>query len=103
MRAEKLGITLQRFRKYSSSFRFRTAGFDAEKRRRIFGFSAVVGSKWSEAVFLRSFSTEVSAGAVESVCERARTLIETVSSNLQARARTGDRSASSRRFSRPST
>jgi len=67
MRAEKTGITLQRFRKYSSSFWFRTAGFDAEKRRRIFVFSAVVDGEWSEVVFLRSFSTEVSAGAVESV------------------------------------
>jgi hypothetical protein len=66
MRAEKLGITLQRFRKYSSSFEFRTAGFNAEKRRRNFGFSAVVASMCSEAVFLRSFSMEVSAGAVES-------------------------------------
>src|ERR1019366_8309328 len=103
MRAEKLGITLQRFRKYSSSFRFRTAGFDAEKRRRIFGFSAVVGSKWSEVVFLRRFSAEVSAGAVESVCERARTLIGTASSIRRARARTGDRSAFSRRSFRLST
>jgi hypothetical protein len=66
MRAEKLGITLQRFRKYSSSFRFRTAGFDAEKRRRKFAFSAVFDEEWLKVVFLRSFSMEVSAGAVES-------------------------------------
>jgi len=66
MRAEKLGITLQRFRKYSSSFRFGTAGFDAEKRRRKIAFSAVLDGAWSEAVFLRSFSMVVSAGAVES-------------------------------------
>jgi len=66
MRAEKLGITLQRFRKYSSSFRFGTAGFDAEKRRRKFVFSAVFDDEGSEAVFLRSFSMGVSAGAAES-------------------------------------
>jgi hypothetical protein len=66
MRAEKLGITLQRFRKYSSSLGFKTAGFDAEKRRRKLGFSAVIGRKWFEVVFLRRFSMDVSAGAVES-------------------------------------
>jgi hypothetical protein len=66
MRAEKLGITLQRFRKYSSSIGFKTAGFDAEKRRRKIAFSAVVDVKSFEVVFLRSFSMDVSAGAVES-------------------------------------
>jgi hypothetical protein len=53
MRAEKLGITLQRFRKYSSSFRGETAGFVAEKRRRFSLFSAVVEGRASEEVFVR--------------------------------------------------
>jgi len=67
MRAEKLGIPLQRFRKYSSSCEAGTAGFRAEKRRRFFVFSTVVRSRRFEAVFLRSFSADVSAGVVETV------------------------------------
>jgi hypothetical protein len=53
MRAEKLGIALQRFRKYSSSFRGETVGFVAEKRRRFSPFSAVVERRASEAFFVR--------------------------------------------------
>ena len=65
MRAEKLGITLQRFRKYSSSFHGETAGFDAEKRWRFFRFSAV-GWRWPCGVEnVRRISTGLSAEAVE--------------------------------------
>jgi len=67
MRAEKLGIALQRFRKYSSSFRSETAGFVAEKRRRFSPFSAVVERRASEAFFVRRISCDVSAGAVDFV------------------------------------
>src|SRR3954452_23172677 len=65
MRAEKLGIALQRFRKYSSSFHAGTAGFVAENRRRFSPFSAVVEGRASEDVFVRRISGGVSAGAVE--------------------------------------
>jgi len=65
MRAEKLGITLQRFRKYSSSFDGETAGFTVEKRRRFCLFSAEVGRPKIEVVFVRRFWWDVSAGAVE--------------------------------------
>jgi hypothetical protein len=65
MRAEKPGIGLQRFRKYSSSFRSETAGFVAEKRRRFPPFSAVAERRASEAVFVRRFWWDVSAGAVD--------------------------------------
>ena len=65
MRAEKLGIALHRFRKYSSSFRSETAGFVAEKRRRFPPFSAVVERRASEAFFVRRISWDVSAGAVD--------------------------------------
>jgi hypothetical protein len=68
MRAEKLGITLQRFRKYSSSFQGETAGFAVEKRRRFCSFSAELGRSIDEAVFVRSFWWGVSAGAVETGC-----------------------------------
>jgi len=55
MRAEKLGIALQRFRKYSSSFRGETAGFIAENRRRFSPFSAVVYRRASEVVLSAGF------------------------------------------------
>src|SRR5438270_14077858 len=95
MRAEKLGIALQRFRKYSSSFRGETAGFIAEKRRRFAPFSAAIGGRGIEAVFVRRIWWDVSARAVD--------FIETASSGLRERARTADRSASSRRSFRPTT
>jgi hypothetical protein len=65
MHAEKLGITLQRFRKYSSSFCHQTAGFGAEKRRRFFVFSAVSDDAIREAVFLRRIWVDLSAGSVD--------------------------------------
>jgi hypothetical protein len=67
MRAEKLGIALQRFRKYSSSFRGETAGFVAEKRRRFSPFSAAVERRASEAIFVRRIWWDVSAGSVDFV------------------------------------
>jgi hypothetical protein len=67
MRAEKLGIALQRFRKYSSSFRGETAGFTAEKRWRFPPFSAAVERRASEAVFVRRILWDVSAGSVDFV------------------------------------
>src|SRR5258707_15422180 len=69
MRAEKLGIALQRFRKYSSSFRGETAGFVAEKRRRFSPFSAAIGGRTCEAIFVHRISWDVSAGSVESVAQ----------------------------------
>src|SRR6476659_8097687 len=65
MRAEKLGIALQRFRKYSSSFRGETAGFVAEKRRRFRPFSAAIEGRRREAIFVRRISCDVSARAVD--------------------------------------
>ena len=65
MRAEKLGIPLQRFRKYSSSYPFGTAGFGAEKRWRFLPFSAVIGSGVIEVVIVHRISTDLSAEAVE--------------------------------------
>jgi|GEM_PF-3053145 len=65
MRAEKLGIALQRFRKYSSSFRGETAGFVAEKRRRFRPFSAVFEPGANEAGFVHRIWWGVSAGAVD--------------------------------------
>src|SRR4051812_47640984 len=65
MRAEKLGIALQRFRKYSSSFHAGTAGFVAEKRRRFVPFSAAIRGRRREAVFVRRISWDVSARAVD--------------------------------------
>jgi len=65
MRAEKLGITLQRFRKYSSSFHAGTAGFTVEKRRRFSPFSAEVGRRMIDGVFVRRIWWGVSAGAVD--------------------------------------
>jgi hypothetical protein len=77
MRAEKLGITLQRFRKYSSSSVVELAGFDAENRRRSRLFSA--GElRWKvEAGFVHRISTDLSAEAVESGFAVARLLFQT--------------------------
>src|ERR1017187_5928061 len=98
MRAEKLGITLQRFGKYSSSHCVRIAGFGAEKRWRFRSFSASVKHAWSESIFVRRISTELSASAVEGGCEvsrrlglegknrATRPLIETASSTLPRHA-----------------
>src|ERR1700741_5209744 len=72
MRAEKLGITLQRFRKYSSSFHRETAGFDAEKRWRNSPFSAAGWRLRCEVENVRRISTVLSAEAVESGCGVAR-------------------------------
>jgi len=72
MRAEKLGIPLQRFRKYSSSFEFRTAGFRAEKRWRFPAFSAVGEGDAIEVVIVHRISTDLSAEAAESGCEVAK-------------------------------
>ena len=69
MRAEKLGIALQRFRKYSSSFRGETAGFVAEKRRRFRPFSAAIRGRTSEAEIVRRIWWDLSARAVESVAQ----------------------------------
>jgi hypothetical protein len=71
MRAEKLGIPLQRFRKYSSSYPFGTAGFGVEKRWRFPAFSAVIGGGMIEAAIVHRISTDLSAEAVESGCEVA--------------------------------
>src|SRR5258706_15528691 len=65
MRAEKLGITLQRFRKYSSSFHAETVGFDAEKRWRFSLFSAVSDGVIRVIEVVRRISTDLSAEAVE--------------------------------------
>jgi hypothetical protein len=66
MRAEKLGIALQRFRKYSSSSIDEPAGFHVEKRRRLRPFSAGECRRKVEAVFVHRISTDLSAEAVES-------------------------------------
>jgi hypothetical protein len=66
MRAEKLGITLQRFRKYSSSFLGETAGFGAENRWRFLPFSAAGPRPRNETGFVRRISTDLSAEGVES-------------------------------------
>src|SRR5436305_14190394 len=69
MHAENPSNALQRFRKYSSSFHAGTAGFVAEKRRRFRPFSAGIGCRMDEAVFVRRIWWDVSAGAVESVAQ----------------------------------
>jgi hypothetical protein len=66
MRAEKLGITLQRSGKYNSSFHGETAGFDAEKQWRFLLFSAVSEETTRGVVSVRRISTDLSAEAVES-------------------------------------
>jgi hypothetical protein len=71
MRAEKLSIPLQRFRKYSSSYWFGTAGFHAEKRWGFPAFSAVIKGGVIEVIVVHRISTDLSAVAVESGCGRA--------------------------------
>src|SRR5260370_38862320 len=66
MRAEKLGIPLQRFRKYSSSFLDETAGFHAEKRWRFRLFSAASEHAIGEVKFVHRIFADLSARAVES-------------------------------------
>jgi hypothetical protein len=65
MRAEKLGIALQRFRKYNSSSRGGTAGFRAEKRWRFSVFSAAGQTFVVRGFLVRSFSIDFSAVSVE--------------------------------------
>src|SRR3954451_21678136 len=83
MRAEKLGIALQRFRKYSSSFHAGTAGFVAEKRRRFRPFSAAIRGRRREAVFVRRISWDVSARAVESVAQTLLSVLGSLGLNVQ--------------------
>jgi hypothetical protein len=64
-RAENRPVLLQRFRKYSSSLPVQPAGFAAEKHRIPAGFSAAPGGVDARFDFIRSFSMELSARAVE--------------------------------------
>src|SRR4029077_16282420 len=79
MRAEKLGIPLQRFRKYSSSFPPETVGFHAENRWRFRPFSAGERGWIAEGRFVHRISADLSAEAAERGCALARPVCSEVS------------------------